>query len=164
MNTSTSAVPPELKQAVIQLYEDYAEVLDRLDIDTWPQFFSDDCKYMVTARENYDAGLPHAAIYCDGIGMVRDRVASTRDCTVYEPRHLRHFINAVRVKPGKVDGTLDATASFLVVESISDKEPHMLLVGQYIDTIVQEPDGLKLKERYCVYDNYRIYNTLVFPV
>jgi anthranilate 1,2-dioxygenase small subunit len=95
--------------------------------------------------------------------MVRDRAAATRDCTVYEPRYLRHFINGVRVTA--VEGrTIRAKASFLVVESVSDKEPYVHMVGQYFDTIVQSEAGLKLKERVCVFDNYRIYNSLVFPV
>jgi len=163
MKRTEPAVTPELKQALVQLYEDYAEVIDSLDLAAWPDFFTDDCKYVVTARENYDAGLPHATIYCEGIGMVRDRAAATRDCTVYEPRYLRHFINGVRVTAVEGDA-IRAKASFLVVESVSDKEPCVHMVGQYIDTLVQGPDGLKLKDRACVYDNYRIYNSLVFPV
>jgi anthranilate 1,2-dioxygenase small subunit len=163
MKSPLPAVPNDLKQSVVQLYEDYAAAVDNLDLEAWPDFFTDDCKYLVTARENYEAGLPHATIYCEGIGMVRDRAAATRDCTVYEPRHLRHFINGVRVTA--VEGqTIRANASFLVVESVSDKEPCVHMVGQYIDTIVQGEGGLKLKERICVFDNYRIYNTLVFPV
>jgi anthranilate 1,2-dioxygenase small subunit len=163
MKPTASPASNELKQAVVQLYEDYAEVIDDLDIDTWPEFFTDDCKYVVTSRENYDAGLPHGTIYCEGIGMVRDRARATRDCTVYEPRHLRHFIHGVRVTA--VDGELiRAKGTFLVIESVSDKEPCLHMVGTYIDTIVQGADGLKFKERFCVYDNYRIYNSLVFPV
>lgn len=161
MKTTTTA-PEELKRAVVQLYEDYAEAIDRQDLEAWPGFFTDDCRYMVTSRENHDAGLTHATIYCDGIGMIRDRVLATRDCTVYEPRNVRHFISSVRVK---LDGeTIRSTASFLVIESVSDKEPYVHMVGQYQDTLVQGPDGLKLKERICVYDNYRIYNSLIFPV
>jgi len=163
MKSPAPAVSNDLKQSVVQLYEDYAAAVDSLDLEAWPDFFTDDCKYLVTARENYEAGLPHATIYCEGIGMVRDRAAATRDCTVYEPRYLRHFINGVRVTA--VEGqTIRANASFLVVESVSDKEPCVHMVGQYIDTIVQGEGGLKLKERICVFDNYRIYNTLVFPV
>jgi anthranilate 1,2-dioxygenase small subunit len=163
MKSPPPAVSSDLKQSVVQLYEDYAEVVDNQDLEAWSGFFTDDCKYLVTARENYEAGLPHATIYCEGIGMVRDRAAATRDCTVYEPRYLRHFINGVRVTEVE-GGTIRARASFLVVESVSDKEPYVHMVGQYFDTIVQSDAGLKLKERVCVFDNYRIYNSLVFPV
>jgi len=30
--------------------------------------------------------------------------------------------------------------------------------------VVPTPDGPRLRERLCVYDNFRIYNSLVFPV
>jgi anthranilate 1,2-dioxygenase small subunit len=163
MKPVTAAVSRELKEAVVQFYEDYAETVDAQDLESWPEYFTDDCLYVVTARENYDAGLAHGTIYCEGIGMVRDRARATRDCTVYEPRSLRHFIHGVRITA--VDGPrIESKASFLVVESVSDMEPYVHTVGQYVDTLVQGPEGLKLKQRYCVYDNYRIYNSLVFPI
>jgi anthranilate 1,2-dioxygenase small subunit len=157
------ATPPELQHEIEQFLDDYAETVDRLDIEAWPSYFTDDCLYLVTSRENHDAGLPHGTIYCEGIGMVRDRAAATRDCTVYEPRYLRHFIG--RVKIDSVEGdVIRARASVLVVESLSDQDPHVLIVGEYDDTLRRGPDGLRLKERRVVYDNYRIYNSLVFPV
>lgn len=155
--------PPQLRDEIEQLYDDYAETADRLDLEAWPAFFTDDCLYLVTSRENHDAGLPHGTIYCEGLAMVRDRAAATRDCTVYEPRFLRHFVG--RVKVDAVDGdTVRARASVLVIESVSDKEPHVLIVGEYHDVLRRGADGLKFKERRVVYDNYRIVNSLVFPV
>lgn len=163
MNTPALAADPALKQAVVQLYEDYAETVDALDLEGWCGYFTDDCSYVVIARENHDAGLPHGTIYCEGIGMVRDRAAATRDCTVYEPRFVRHFISSVRVL--SVEGELvRSQASFLVIESVSDKEPYIQTVGRYVDTLRRTADGLKIKSRHCVYDNYRIYNSLVFPI
>ena len=58
MKPPLPTVSNDLKQSVVQLYEDYAEVVDNLDLDAWSGFFTDDCKYLVTARENYEAGLP----------------------------------------------------------------------------------------------------------
>ncbi len=159
-----ASFPPDLREQIAQLHEDYAETVDRLDIDAWPEFFTEDCLYLVTSRENHDAGLPHGTIYCEGIAMVRDRAAATRDCTVYEPRFLRHFLGRVKIDAADGD-TVKARASVLVVESVSDKEPHVLVVGQYHDVLRRGADGsLKIKERRVVYDNYRIYNSLVFPV
>ena len=155
--------PPALRHEIEQLHEDYAETMDRLDIAAWPSYFTDDCLYIVTSRENHDAGLPHGTIYCEGLAMVRDRANATLDCTVFEPRHLRHFIG--RPKVDAIDGdTVHARASVLVMESVSDKEPHVLIVGQYHDVLRRCPDGLKFKQRRVVYDNYRIVNSLVFPV
>ncbi|SFU09369.1 aromatic-ring-hydroxylating dioxygenase subunit beta [Paraburkholderia aspalathi] len=163
MKPTPSPFPPELTREIATLYEDYAAVVDSCNLEEWPGYFTDDCLYRVIPRENYDAGLSHATIYCEGIGMVRDRAAATRDCTVYEPRYLRHFLSGVRIS--KIESeVIHATGSFLVIESVSDMQPYVLLVGQYVDRIVAGPDGMKFKERSCVYDNYRIFNSLVFPV
>lgn len=159
----TTLLPPGLRDEIEQLHDDYAETVDRQDIDAWPAYFTDDCLYLVTSRENHDAGLPHGTIYCEGIAMVRDRAAATRDCTVYEPRYLRHFLG--RVKVDAVDGDIvRARTSVLVVESVSDQEPHVLVVGAYHDVLRRGPEGLRFKERRVVYDNFRIVNSLVFPV
>ena len=163
MTAVSSPIPDALAWSVIRLYEDYADAVDRQDLEAWCNFFVEDCKYRVISRENYDAGLTHATIYCDGLAMVRDRANAPRDCTVYEPRSLRHFLNRIRI--AKVEGdVIEAGSSFMVIESVSDMEPYVHTVGRYVDTIVNTPDGLRFKERWCVYDNYRIFNSLIFPV
>ena len=58
----------------------------------------------------------------------------------------------------------EATASFLVIESLFDAEPHILMVGEYVDEITRTPEGLRFRKRDAIYDQYRIRTTLVFPV
>lgn len=160
---SAVILPAEQMQALRQLYEDYADTLDAQELENWPDYFTDDCLYQVISRENHDAGLSHATMHCDGIGMVRDRAEATRECTVYEPRYLRHFLHGLRVTAVE-GGGLRVRCNLLLVESTSDDEPRILLVGQYLDLVAATPQGLKFRQRRCVYDNYRIYNSLVFPV
>lgn len=163
MTLTNDPAAQELLPAITRLYEDYAETLDNLDLEGWCQYFTEDSRYRVIARENYDAGLQHATIYCDGLAMIKDRAKATNECTVYEPRSLRHFLNRIRVE--KVEGdTLHITASFMVIESVSDMEPYVHTVGRYVDTVVKTADGLRFQRRDCVYDNYRIFNSLIFPI
>ena len=80
---------------------------------------------------------------------------------MFEPRQLRHMVSAVRV-----DGDREAAsaqASFAIFECLSDREPHILMVGRYLDRLVREGSELRFRERICVYDNYRIRTTLVIP-
>ncbi|MBL0419279.1 nuclear transport factor 2 family protein [Ramlibacter sp. AW1] len=156
-------ISSDLLQEVRQLYEDYADTLDEQDIDRWPGYFTADALYQVISRENHDAGLTHATIHCDGLGMVQDRAIATRECMVHEPRFLRHFLHGLRVTAA-ADGAMRARCNFLVIECTSDDDPRVLLVGQYQDALQRTPEGLKFRERRCVYDNFRIYNSLVFPV
>jgi len=163
MTLTNDPAAQDLLPAITRLYEDYTDTLDNLDLDGWCNYFTEDCRYRVIGRENYDANLQHATIYCEGLAMVRDRAKATNECTVYEPRFLRHFLHRIRVE--KMEGdTIHASASFMVVESVSDMEPYVHTVGRYIDVIVKTPDGLRFRSRDCVYDNYRIFNSLIFPI
>ena len=153
----------EVRHYLRDLFEDYAACLDDRDLERWPEFFTDDALYRVIARENYDAGLTHAAMYCDGLSMIRDRVVAIRETTVYEPRALRHFISGVRVLSLSED-TIEATANFAIVEALSNSEPRLSLFGRYFDTLVAVGDAWLFRERSCVYDNYRIHTSLIFPI
>jgi anthranilate 1,2-dioxygenase small subunit len=152
-----------LRAELRDLYEDYAAALDEMRLADWPGFFTVDSIYKVMARESYDQGLTHATIYCDSLGMIRDRAASIRETAVYEPRHLRHFVGGVRVVSAD-ESEVSARANFLVVESLYAAEPQLLMVGEYVDHLVRTPEGLKFQERVAVYDNYRIRTTLIVPV
>lgn len=152
-----------LRSELRDLYEDYAACLDDGDLEAWPRFFTEDCLYAVTSHENFSEGLPLAAIYCRGIAMVKDRGAALKAATVYEPRVLRHMVSCVRVKSVEA-GLVRSEANFAVFESLSDREPHVLMVGRYVDVVVRQGADLKFKERTCVYDNYRVRTSLVIPV
>ena len=159
-NTSTQT---GLRTALRDFYEDYAYHLDSGDLPGWVEFFTEDAHYRVISRENFSAGLPLGLIYCMNKNMIRDRVTALTETTMYEPRQLRHFISGVRITQTE-DGILHAQANFLITEALSDQEPTLNMVGLYLDQIVQTEDGFQIRSRDCVYDNYRIRNSLIIPV
>jgi anthranilate 1,2-dioxygenase small subunit len=116
----------------------------------------------VISRETYSQNLSHATIYCNGIRMIRDRAAAIRQTAVFEQRTIRHFISGVRAV--ERDGLVEAGANFLLVEALYDAEPHVLMVGEYVDLLEREGESFKIKNRSAVYDNYRVRTTLVIPV
>jgi anthranilate 1,2-dioxygenase small subunit len=146
-----------------EFYEDVAACLDAEALGDFPSFFTEDAKYQVISRENHDDGLKHAPIFCLGRAMIEDRVTATVEAALYQPRSLRHFISGVRITGGE-GNEVSAEANFLIVESLIEQEPQILMVGRYLDRVVREAGTLKLRERTCVYDNYRIRTTLVIPV
>jgi anthranilate 1,2-dioxygenase small subunit len=107
--------------------------------------------------------LPQATIYCDGINMVRDRVVALRETQVYVPRVWRHFISGIRIT-GIDGGDIHVRANFLVTEAMSDADPTVFLVGQYLDVLVREGDSLKFKQRLAVFDNHHVRRSLIVPV
>lgn len=153
----------DIRSELRNFYDDYAATLDNLELEEWVNYFTEDCHYRVISRENMDANLPLGLIYCMNKNMLKDRVLALRETTMYEPRILRHFISGVRVV--EVDGDeIHARANFAIFESMSDQEPQINMVGEYQDIFVGTTDGYLLKHRDCVYDNYRIRNSLIIPV
>ena len=161
--TSDTAGPAGISRADLRdFYEDYAACLDAEALAEFPSFFTEDAKYQVISRENHDDGLEHAPMFCLGRAMIEDRVMATVEAALYQPRSLRHFISGVRIL-GEAEGEVRARANFLIIESLIEQEPQILMVGRYLDRIVREDGQLKFRERTCVYDNYRIRTTLVIP-
>jgi anthranilate 1,2-dioxygenase small subunit len=163
MEIKSRSVSAQLKAAVCDLYDDYADAVDNEDLNRWVGFFSDDAVYRVIARESYSLGLTHATIYCEGIGMIRDRATMLEKVAVFEPRVLRHFITGVRIHSASAD-TIVASANFQIIESLFDAEPTLLMVGQYQDEIIARDGELCFRKRDAIYDQYRVRTTLVMPV
>lgn len=152
-----------LRARLRDFYDDYAYCLDEDRLEEWPDFFTEDCHYRVLSRENHDAGLPLGLIYCMNKNMLRDRVTALRETTMFEPRSLRHFISGVRVIEAQGERIV-AQANFAVMESLSDREPTLNMVGRYLDELCLTPRGPLLTRRDCVYDNYRVRTSLIVPL
>jgi anthranilate 1,2-dioxygenase small subunit len=152
-----------LRHELRDLYDEVGDLLDDDRVESLPDYFTDDCLYKVTSRENHDQGLPAGTIFCDGIGMLRDRILAIRETQVYEPRSWRHFISGVRVLDVNGD-TIRARANFLLTEAMSDAEPTLFMVGRYLDTLVRRDGRLLFRERLVVCDNHHVRRSLIMPI
>lgn len=155
------ALPLELQLKLF--FEAYVATLDRNELEDWPGYFTADGLYRVTARDNVERGLEHATLYCDGQGMLQDRVAAIRKSTVFEPRRMRHIVGAVRVT-ARDAGTIAAETSFVLYESIADRDTRLALVGSYRDEVSSEGERFLLRRRDCLLDSARIFNSLIYPI
>jgi anthranilate 1,2-dioxygenase small subunit len=152
-----------LRHELRDLYETIGDLLDDNRVEELPDYFTDDCTYKVTSRENYDQGLPASTMFCDGVAMLRDRILAIRETQVYEPRSWRHFISGVRVLA--VDGdTIRARANFLVTEAMSDAEPTLFMVGRYEDELVRRDGRLLFRVRLAICDNHHVRRSIVMPI
>jgi anthranilate 1,2-dioxygenase small subunit len=144
----------------------YCDALDAGRLADWPAFFTEDCFYRITARENRDLGLPVGLVYCEGRAMLRDRAFAIEKTAMHAPRYLRHFITNVRIDSIDEGGTvIHARANYLLFQVLMDR-PNATLhqMGEYHDVFRVEGDSLLLASRDCVYDNALIDNALVYPV
>lgn len=144
---------------VIELNARYGDALDRFDLKAWKALFTPSATYRAQARENFDRGLPLAAMYLDGHGMMADRIMTIETTLVFAPRFIRHLIGL----PTFID-TTTARTPFCVVQTVTTTLPELLATGCYHDTFVATSDGVRLIARNAVYDNALIPNSLVYPL
>ena len=165
--SDTNLSPEEARALRFEIEEfntDYARVLDALDIDKWPDFFTEDGFYRVTARENFDENLPVGLVWCDGKPMLKDRAAAVESTMVHAPRYLRHYNSNARVLGVDADGIIRSESNYLVVETLMEDKTRIFQAGRYIDQFVRAGDSLLLKSRDCIYDSLLIANDVVYPV
>lgn len=153
----------EARWEVEEFHYDYAAVLERAEIERWPDFFTEDAVYQLVARDNDEAGLRLGLIYCEGKGMLKDRAYAIKHTEMYAPRYLKLHINNPRVL--SIDGPIiTAEANYLLLETLVDEPTRVQQVGKYYDRFERQGGRLLIKERRCVYDTVLINNCLVFPV
>jgi anthranilate 1,2-dioxygenase small subunit len=154
-----------LHHEIDQFNARYAAALDEQRLQDWVEMFADDAFYLVTSRENADQGLPVGLIYCEGKGMIRDRAFALEKTAMFAPRYLRHVIGNLLVHDEDPCSDIRAQANYVVLQVLFDRPDATLhQVGRYRDVFRRTSDGLRLKERRCIYDNLLVPNALCIPV
>ena len=141
-----------LRLELEDLFAAYAACLDDGELERWPEFFTDDCRYEIIPRENFERRLPLAVLRCESKGMLIDRVAA-----------LRHLVSGVRIV-GIEGGIVRAHANYAVLQTLSDEHTTIFNAGRYLDRVVRSDGVLKLAERLCVYDSVLVPGSLVYPI
>jgi 3-phenylpropionate/cinnamic acid dioxygenase small subunit len=158
------AVARELRFAVEEFNAEYCAVLDSGEFEQWPEFFTDDAIYRITARENADAGMLVGLVYAEGKGMLQDRAVSIARTQMFAPRYNLHVTGNVRVLRQPENGEFSAQSTFMLLQTLVDSQTTLHLAGRYYDRFVQRGDRLLLRERQAVYDTTMIATDLVYPV
>ena len=69
-------------ERILALQAAYIRCIDNDALEAWPDFFLDQCLYVVTSAENHKAGFEGGIIYADTKGMLIDRVAALRQAAL----------------------------------------------------------------------------------
>ena len=163
MTTNTIDSDLALRLRVQDLYAAYAHTIYDDRLEEWPGLFTERGVYRVTTRENYDNGLPLAMVYCDGRGMMADRISALRTANIYEPHVYCHTLSAVRVL-GVSAGEIRARCNFTVIRTMQEGESMIFAAGRTFDRLVEEDGALRFAERLAVLDSRRVDTLLVIPV
>ncbi len=152
-----------LRLRIETLMTDYVHCIDDDRLEAWPDFFIDSGRYRVITRENHDQNLPVSLIYCDGKGMLRDRISAMRTANIFEPHTYCHMVSAVRLLESR-DGWHRTRSNFTVTRTMVDGRMSVFACGKYLDHIVEDSGELRFRERDVVLESRQIDTLLVIPI
>ena len=152
-------IPLAAREAIARLQMEYVHAIDNDQLERWPQLFTEQCLYQIIPRAEHELGRRIGVWFCEGRGMLEDRVSSIREVNVYEPHVYRHVIGPTEVLEHK-DGAYVTQTSFIVVRTMHDGEMQLFSAGRYVDEILMEGAAARLRKRVVVTDSWR-YDTLV---
>ena len=152
-----------LQQRIANAQAAYARCIDDAGGGGWPDFFDDECFYIVTTAENHQDGLQSGLMYADSKGMLKDRISALEEANIYERHRYRHILGQPSVM--RVEGPLVwAETSFMVARIMRTGETSLFATGRYIDCYLVEADTALIRERRVVCDSSRIDTLLALPL
>jgi 3-phenylpropionate/cinnamic acid dioxygenase small subunit len=154
----------DLRFAVEEFHAEYCAVLDSGEVEKWPEFFTEDAIYRLTAKENADSGFPVGLVYAEGKGMMHDRAAAIARTQMFAPRYNLHVVGNVRVLQQMSATEFTAQSNFILLQTLVDGPTTLHLAGRYFDRFVITEKGLLLKERQAIYDTTMLATDVVYPV
>lgn len=154
---------PDWRARIEDFLLDCAHDLDDDNLEAWPDYFTDDAIYQIIPRESYEQGLPLGVLYCEGKGMMKDRINALRTANIFEPHTHCHVMGRPRIREEE-DGVCKARTNFNVVRTKQDGSMEIYAAGKFVDEIVFEDDRPRLQDRRVVLDSHRIDILLVVPL
>lgn len=141
----------------------YARTIDDDNLEAWPDFFDDPCRYVITSAKNHAEGLPGGIVYCNSQGMLRDRISALREANIYERQAYRHILGAPFIVSEKVD-LVDSETPFIVARIMHTGETTVFATGKYIDTYRIANGKALIEQRLVVCDSNRVDTLLAIPL
>ena len=152
-----------VRLGVDELIAAYVECIDDDRLEAWPEFFTEQCRYVIISRADHAAGLRHGIIYAASRGMLTDRVMAMRKANIFEPHRYRHIVGPTRI-PHIGDGVADVHSNFLVVRIMHDGNTQLFATGRYLDRVDIATRPYRFIERTVVLDSHKIDTLLVIPL
>ena len=148
---------------IVAVQAAYIRCIDSNALESWPDFFTDDCLYKVTTAENRRHGFEAGIIYADSKNMLTDRILALRQANIYEKQSYRHILGLPTIVS---NGGREAECEtpFLVVRIMHDGETSVFATGVYLDTLRLQGNQLKFASRLVVCDSSRIDTLMAIPL
>ena len=148
---------------VAELNAAYAATIDTDRLESWPDFFVENCLYKITSAENHKRGHSAGVVYADSRAMLQDRVTALRTANIYERQSYRHIVGLPVIGANPADG-IAAETPFLVARIMRDGRTDLFVTGVYLDKIHDEAGSLRFAERRVVCDSGHFDTLLAIPL
>jgi len=148
---------------VLSLFAEYGGLLDAGRYEDWLGLFAPECRYTVMPRENHEAGLPVALIFCDSHAMLADRIQALREANKYNIHSDRHVIGVPRFRAEQSDG-IEAEAPFAVYQTDQEGETRLFATGLYRFRLTGTAPALRIADAFVLLDTAAIPTLLATPV
>jgi anthranilate 1,2-dioxygenase small subunit len=152
-----------LRLELSDLQDRYVAAIDANRLEDWPGFFLDNCLYEIIPLENVKDGFPAPVIRCEGIRMLRDRIASLRNANIYEEQTFRHFTTALQIVSDEGD-QVRTTCNYLVLSTGTAGRTTIYQTGQYEDVFARTADGWRFLSKRAIFDTSRVQTLLAYPI
>ena len=163
MTGATKIITPDRRNLIEDFLLDCAHDLDDDRLEAWPGYFTDDAVYRILPRESHERNLPLGVLFCEGRGMMGDRIEALRTANIYEPHTYCHVLGPTRSWAGQGE-TYTARTNFTVIRTKQDGAMGVYAAGNYIDEIVFEGEAPLIRDRQVILDSRRIDILLVVPL
>jgi anthranilate 1,2-dioxygenase small subunit len=144
------------------LLAEYGALLDAGEYDDWLDLFAEDCRYQVLPRENEDAGLPAALIFCDSRAVLEDRIRALREANKYNIHTDRHLIGLPRIVGDEAE--IDIEAPFAVFQTDQEGGTALFATGLYRNRLVTERSRLRIRDKLVLLDTFAVPSMLATPL
>ena len=150
------------KQAVLEHLYRVCAAIDNFECEAWADSFTEDCRYRIIPRENYDRGLPLCLIDDDRAGILQ-RVKLIKELWQYEPfRETRQLSNVSVSSPSEERAIASSTLTVYRTTAEGDSSLHM--VARVEDQLMNlGVHGWKIKERLVNLESFKVHNNLILP-
>lgn len=151
------------RHEIQDLLAEYGALLDAGQYDDWLALFDEECRYQVVPRENADAGLPVALIFCDSRAMLEDRIRALQEANKFNIHTDRHLIGLPRNVGNDTAGII-VEAPFAVFQTDQEGETRLFATGLYRDRLVTERGRLLIRDKLVLLDTFAVPSLLATPL
>jgi len=149
-------------QIIEDLITAYAHDIDDDELESWPNYFTEDGTYTILTRENMAAGLPMGIMHCQGRGMMADRIKAMQTANIFEEHTYCHILGRSQIN--RHDQGFEGRTNFTVLRTMQEGRTETFAVGKYLDLFTVTDGETLIVERKVVLESRRVDILLVRPL